>query len=41
MQLGSGGDIVSIPTASPGKTHVGEPGKLDFYFLFIRFLRKI
>ena len=31
MQLGTGGDEISLPTASPGQAHAGEPRKLDFY----------
>ena len=31
MQLGSGWDVIPLPTASSGQAHAGEPGKFDFY----------
>ena len=32
MQLGSGRAVNPLPTAGPGKSHAGEPGKFDFYY---------
>ena len=31
MQLGSGGDVITLSTASQGQAHAGEPGKFEFY----------
>ena len=31
MQLGSGGDVIPLPTARPGQAHDWEPAKLNFY----------
>ena len=31
MQLGSGKDVIPLPTASPGQAHAGKPGKSNFY----------
>ena len=32
MQLGPGGDVIPLPTASPGQAHAGEAVKLNFYY---------
>ena len=31
MQLGSGGAVIILPEAVPGKIPAGEPGKFNFY----------
>ena len=31
MQPGSGGAVISLPTAGPGKSPAGGPGKFYFY----------
>ena len=47
MQLGSGGAVIRLPTASPEQTHIGAPGKFGFYcskghrltYLFIFYIK--
>ena len=31
MQLGSEGAKILLPVAGPGQSHVGRPGKINFY----------
>ena len=31
MQLGSGEAVIPLPTAGPGASHAGGPGKFNFY----------
>ena len=31
MQPGSGGAVISLPTAGPGKSPAGRPRKFDFH----------
>ena len=31
MQLGSGEAVIPLPTAGPGPSHAGGPGKFNFY----------
>ena len=36
MQLGSGGAVILLPAADPGKSPAGGPGKFDFYCAKVR-----
>ena len=31
MQLGSKRAVIPLPTAGPGQSHAGRPGKIDLY----------